>query len=248
MLLEKGLRPLFLHKYYMIFGFDVISDLNLTQNDEFDWSGKPTSLFCIIAGNISTDIRIVTHVLKHLSTLYRGVFFIDGTDEVLNMHLRDNIVDDLQKISSMMQNVVYLHNNVVVVDGIALVGVNGWYKNYLESNDLPDEFQLKCNRYEDFSYLEKTIEKLQLHNDVKRIVVITNCVPSDELYFGESPSAEQDIHPGYVLYKDTEHKITHWIYGTYKKEVDIIKDNVNYVNNGKFDKNPYYAKRIEVIL
>jgi predicted phosphohydrolase len=230
----------------MIFGFDVISDLNLTLNDEFDWSEKPTSLFCIVAGNISTDMRIVAHVLKNLSQFYHGVFFVDGTLEVNNLDERDRIVTDLQRISSASRNIVYLHNNVVVVDGIALVGINGWFKNF-PSSSTDDEFQLKCNRFEDFSYLEKTIEKLQLHNDVKKIIVISNSAPSEELYFGECGSAE-DIYPAYVLQKDSEHKVSHWVYGTYKKEVDIIKNNVNYVNNGKFDRNPYYAKRIEIRL
>lgn len=231
----------------MRFAFDIISDLNLTETDEFDWSGKPTSLFCVVPGNISDNMKIVSHVLKNLSSVYQGVFYIDGTLEVRDVHLKDNTVNDLQRICATMHNVVYLHNNVVVVDGIALVGVNGWYKNYLY-NDITEEFQLKCNRYEDINYLEKTIEKLQLHNDVKRIVVVSNCVPSENLYFGEAPDHKEDIEPSYVMYKDTEAKITHWIFGTYKKEVDITLGNVNYVNNGKFDRNPYYAKRIEINL
>ena len=154
--------------------------------------------------------------------------------------------NELQKICGSYRNVVYLHNNVVVVDGIALVGINGWYKNYTP-NDVTEEFQLKCNKYEDISYLEKTVEKLQLHNDVKKVVIISNCAPSENLYFGEAPGTDHDIYPGYVLYKDTEHKVSHWVFGTYKKEVDTTINSVNYVNNPKFDRNPYYPKRIEVI-
>ena len=230
----------------MRFAFDVISDLNLTQNDEFEWAGKPTSLFCIVAGNISQDIKVVVNVLSKLSACYHGVFFIDGTEESCDVEFRDETVADLQKICSAIRNVVYLHNNVVVVDGIALVGVNGWYKNF-PCNDITEEFRVKCNRYEDISYLEKTIEKLQLHNDVRKIIVISNCVPSTDLYFGEA-QADDDISPIYTLARDTERKVSHWVFGTYKKEVDITKDNVNYVSNGKFNKNPYYAKRIELNL
>lgn len=230
----------------MMFAFDIISDLNLTLTDEFDWTGKPTSLFCIIPGNISSDIRIVTHVLKNLSSCYQGVFYIDGADEIKDLHLRDNVVDDLQRICGAINNVVYLHNNVVVVDGIALVGINGWYKNF-SSNDITEDFQIKCNRYEDINYLEKTVEKLQLHNDVRKIIVVTNCVPASSLYFGEMPP-DDDVPITYILQRDTENKISHWVFGTYKKEVDTIKDNVNYINNGKFDRNPYYAKRIEINL
>lgn len=230
----------------MLFAFDVISDLNLTRNDEFDWSGKPTSLFCIVAGNISQDMTVVAKVLTKLSTCYHGVFFIDGSEEVCDVEFRDETVDELQKICSAIRNVVYLHNNVVVVDGIALVGINGWFKNY-PSRDITEEFRIKCNRYEDINYLEKTLEKLQIHNDVRRIILISNCVPATDLYFGEvKPDA--DIAPSHVLSRDTEHKVSHWIFGTYKKEVDITKDNVNYVSNGKFSKNPYYAKRIEINL
>lgn len=230
----------------MRFAFDIISDLNLTREDTFDWAGKPTSLFCIVAGNISADMTVVAQVLSKLSQCYHGVFFIDGTEEVRDIDFRDHIVDELQALCATIKNVVYLHNNVVVVDGIALVGINGWFKNF-PSNDITEDFRAKCNRYEDINYLEKTLEKLQLHNDVKRIIVISNCVPSNELYFGEVKQ-DDDIAPAYVLYKDTEHKVSHWIFGTYKKEVDITKDNVNYISNGKFSKNPYYAKRIEIDL
>jgi hypothetical protein len=231
----------------MIFGFDIISDLSLSNEDIFDWTGSPTSLFCIIPGNISNDIKVVRKTLKHLSTVYQGVFYIDGSLETPNIHERDAIVAEIAKSCSTIPNVVYLHNNVVVVDGIALVGINGWYNNYV-CTDISDEFQLKCNRYEDYSYLEKTLEKLQIHVDVKKIILISNCVPSDELYFGESPKNGDDLYPTCSLYKDTEQKIVTWVFGTYNKIVDTVVGNINYVNNGRFDRNPYYPKRIEINL
>lgn len=225
--------------------FDVISDLHLKDAGEFDWTGKPTSLFCVIPGNISRDVQTVYKTLKHLSSIYHGVFYIDGSIENKDVSSRDQRVKDLQKISSTFHNVVYLHNNVVVVDGVALIGINGWYNNYLE-NDIMDEFHARCYRYEDIDYLEKTIEKLQLHNDVKKIIIVSNSVPSKQLYFGEFDNNEDEIQPAYALYKDTENKVTQWVYGTYGKIVDTMLDSVNYVSNGKFDRQPYYAKRIEV--
>ena len=39
----------------MILGFDIISDLNLSIDDTFTWEDKPTSLYCIVAGNVSND-------------------------------------------------------------------------------------------------------------------------------------------------------------------------------------------------
>lgn len=229
----------------MIFGFDVISDLYLNPGDEFDWTGKPTSLFCLIPGNISNDLSTIHKVLAHLSTLYHGVFYIDGSLENQDIYHRDMRIKELHKVCGSFRNVIYLHNNVVIVDGVAFVGINGWYKNYLD-NKITDDFQAKCYRYEDISYLDKTLEKLQLHNDVKKIVILSSCVPFRELYYGECDLNDEDIYPGYVLHKDTEHKVCKWVYGTYNKIVDTTLNNINYLNNTKFDRNPYYAKRIEI--
>ena len=229
----------------VLFGFDVISDINLNPSDDFDWTGKPTSLFCLIPGNISSDVVTVHRVLKHLSNLYQGVFYIDGSLENSDMYSRDERVEELKQLCGGLRNVIYLHNNVVVIDGVALVAINGWYKNY-KNNKIVDDFHAKCFRFEDISYLEKTLEKLQLHVDVKKIIIMSNCVPFRELYYGECDINDEDIYPGYVLYKDTEHKVVKWVYGTYDKLVDTTINNVNYLNNTKFDREPYYAKRIEV--
>ena len=148
----------------VLFGFDVISDINLNPSDDFDWTGKPTSLFCLIPGNISSDVVTVHRVLKHLSNLYQGVFYIDGSLENSDMYSRDERVEELKQLCGGLRNVIYLHNNVVVIDGVALVAINGWYKNY-KNNKIVDDFHAKCFRFEDISYLEKTLEKLQLHVD-----------------------------------------------------------------------------------
>ena len=56
-------------------GFDVIGDLNLSINDSFNWENKATSLYCIVAGNISTNLRVVRQTLLHLGQFYQGVFY-----------------------------------------------------------------------------------------------------------------------------------------------------------------------------
>lgn len=230
----------------MKFAFDIISDLNLTTDDNFNWEDKPTSLFCIVAGNISSDLRIILQVLRHLSKCYQGVFFIDGELENGDVNLRDARVKELSKICSVVPNLVYLHNNVVVIDGIALVGLHGWYGNYL-LNDDTEKFQARCNRYEDLIYLERTLEKLQLHVDVRKIIVVSNSVPAKEFCYGEA-DIEDDIEPNSVLRIDTEGKIVHWVFSTYKKIVETNVNGINYLNNPKGDRDPYYPKRIEVTL
>jgi predicted phosphohydrolase len=231
----------------MIFGFDLISDLNLTANTEFDWTGKPTSLFCVISGNVTDNMSVLQKTLRHLSTLYHGVFYIDGTLENDDSYSRELRVKEIYHICSAQKNVIYLHNNVVVVDGVALVGINGWHDERLDRN-INDEFHIKCLKFEDLGYLEKTLEKLQLHNDVRKIVFISGCVPLKQLYFHEYNDKTDDIFPGQVLHRDTEHKISKWVYGAHNKIVDTTIDGINYVNNAKYDREPYYPKRIEVVV
>jgi len=98
-------------------GFDIISDLNLDPNDSFNWENKATSLYCIVAGNISSNLRTVIQVLLHLSTKYQGVFFVPGR---LEYETSDNFAKRTEELSSIAQgipNLVMLYQNVIVVDG-----------------------------------------------------------------------------------------------------------------------------------
>ena len=152
---------------------------------------------------------------------------------------KDRVVKEITKVLSKLKNVVYLHNNVVVIEGVALVGVNGHNANYGIDN--------LSNKYDDLAYLQKTIEKLQLHIDVKQIIIISSVVPSTGLYFGENSNVDVDeIDLNYVLGSDTEHKVTTWVFGTHKKIVDTTINGINYVNNPMYDTRPYWAKRVEV--
>jgi len=230
----------------MKIGFDVISDLNLKPNELFGWEGKATSLYCIIAGNISNDLRTIHQILLHLSHFYQGVFYTAGTLEYEGVTNLAHRTDELFNLCKSIRNVAYLHNHVVIIDGIAIVGSNGW-------STLEDKYPLlpidaiEQERYQDIGYLSNTIEKLQLHLDVKKIIIVSHSAPSYELLFGEEPDLIYSIPPLKLsLIKDLESKVTHWVYGHYDKTVDIVIDGINYVNNSYYKRNPYWAKRIEI--
>jgi hypothetical protein len=231
-----------------IIGFDLISDLNLSPEDSFNWEGKATSLYCIIAGNISEDLRTIKQTLLHLSKFYQGIFYTLGSLEyhhTIDVHKR---TEEIHKICKHIHNVAVMHHHVVVVDGIAIAGANGWYGNTVDTDPLVEVLLEQC-RNEDLLYLKNTIERLQKHLDVKKIVIVSNSVPSVELYFGEEPEAIQNqLNLGIAMLVDTESKISHWLYGTYGKIVDTNINNVNYVNNGYFGRKPYWPKRIEIAL
>ena len=152
-------------------GFDIISDLNLGPEDSFNWENKATSLYCIVAGNISSNLRTVIQVLLHLSSKYQGVFFVPGR---LEYETTDNLMRRTEELSSIAQgipNLVMLYQNVIVVDGIAILGTNGWgnIEQSLDSRNVA----MTAAKYEDFSYLLNCLGKLQKHLDVKKIVILT---------------------------------------------------------------------------
>jgi hypothetical protein len=230
----------------MKIGFDVISDLNLKPNELFGWEGKATSLYCIIAGNISNDLRTIHQTLLHLSHFYQGVFYTAGSLEYEGAINIPEHTNELFKICKTIRNVAYLHNHVVIIDGIAIVGTNGWYNLTFDKILLSAE-ELEIERYEDIGYLGSSIERLQLHLDVKKIVIVSHSVPSEELFFGEEPDEIYTIPQLKLsLIKDLEAKVTHWIYGDYDKTVDTVIDGINYINNSYYKRNPYWAKRIEI--
>lgn len=230
----------------MKIGFDIVSDLYLQPGDEFNWEGKATSLYCIIAGNISNDLRTIRQTLSHLGRFYQGVFYCLGSleyEDCIDIDLRTN---EIQKICNTIRNVALLHQHVVVVDSIAIIGVNGWYGNTLPTDPLT-EVKLEVHRNEDIIYLNSSLGRLQKHLDVKRIILVTNSVPNVDLYFGQIPDHVKTQLPiDICLESDTEKKVTHWVYGTYDKVVDVTNDNINYINNSYYKRQPYWAKRIDV--
>lgn len=230
----------------MTVGFDIISDLNLDAEESFNWEGKATSLYLILAGNISDDLRVIRQTLLHLSKFYQGIFYIPGTLEHPSMHLVKHRYEEISEICKEIRNVAYLYKHVVIVNGVAILAATGWYGHKCQEDTL-SYLHLQAQNFEDISYLSETLTKLQLHVDVKKIIAVTNCVPSKEFYFGENPSTSEEMSsPITVLEKDTERKISHWIFGTYNKPSIKVSNNITYINNGYFKSRPYWPRRIEV--
>jgi hypothetical protein len=231
----------------MNIGFDVISDLNLDAEDHFNWEGKATSLYLIIAGNISNELRIIHQTLLHLSKYYQGIFYMSGGSEYDSMHFVKHRTQEIARLCKSVNNVAYLHRHVVIINGVALVGCNGWYGNKIELSDDLETLHLVAQNIEEVTYLANSIEKLQLHLDVKKVVVITHSVPGQGLFFGEEPSnISEFMPPQQALLSDTEHKVTCWVYGSYDKNVDTTIDKITYINNSAFNTDPYWPKRLNV--
>lgn len=256
--------------------FDLISDLNII--DPLDWEGQPESLMCIVAGNISPDRAVLIDTLKHLSQHYKHVFFNDGPND----HRWENIDDlpwsfvDLVNQIEEIENVSYLHNQVCILNGVAIVPVNGWYSFDFNSGfDLDYQWQWMkennyCHRIEDVMrlmsyglsdarYLDKTIQKMQTMDDVKEILVVSATAPDRR--FVEHDTMLQDTplinimgnsHLSKALEMDEKKKISTWMFGTYTHPTDEIVNGVRFVSNPRGIAEDlaswpsYHPKRIQV--
>ena len=260
----------------MIFSFDLISDIHRETWNHFDWEGQPTAPFCIVAGDIARDRALVVDTLERLSDVYQGVFYIDGNDEHKNYAEDLNTsYKELEALVSQIPKVVYLQDNVVVVNGVAILATNGWWSYDFDSNlDLDQSVQWVQSKdgisqtaamnyngvgYHDAAYMINSVSKLQRDKDVKAIVLVSHTVPAPWLINHDIELVDTwrfnsmgNRHMAYALGEDTENKIKMWCFGHYHRPIDIERDGIRYVSNPRgrgdtqYSQVAYYPKRITV--
>lgn len=259
----------------MKLAFDLISDLHVESWDQFDWSGQATSPMCVVAGDVALDPINLKKTLTHLGQNYQLVMYIDGNEE--HKHNWDNIGHNTSSIYKMIKkipNVVYLHDNVVIINGVAFLGTNGWWSwdfdptidkdqccqwfssSYHTNQIVP--YMIEGIAQTEKQYLYNSVSRLQTHPDVKKIVIITHTVPTVKFVEHDLELADSYRINGMgsemlgILNADTQKKISHWCMGHYHGSIDQTIDQVRYVNNprGRGDthwrQTIYYPKRIEV--
>jgi predicted phosphodiesterase len=261
----------------MSLAFDLISDLHLeTWPTEFDWTYQATSPVCVVAGDVTRDPDILVRTLKHLGKCYQAVFYIDGNDEHYSQ-LEDlgHSYSDLHKRLRRIPNVVYLQDNVVIVDGVAILGTNGWWGFDFDLGIDPEQAsQWAQERYcisesatkgiarmsnTDSTYMISSVAKLQTHKEVQKIVMVTHTVP-DPALIAHDIDLEGTMRFNTMgnrlmmqaMAADTENKLHTWCFGHYHGSVDQVRSGIRFVNNcrGRGDtpyaKSVYYPQRIVV--
>lgn len=260
----------------MQFAFDLISDLHTETWSTFDWAGQATSPVCVVAGDVCRDRLTLLKTLRHLGQCYQVVFYIDGNDEHTYFleHL-PNSYEDLETQIAKIPNVVYLQNNVVVVDGVAIVGTMGWwafdFDLALDASESESWFQDKFNLSNstvqyirqtaigEAMYMSSSVKRLQTHQDVKKIIMVTHTVPDPALISHdidlEGTPRMNTMGNRYMmqaLAADTEKKIHTWCFGHYHGSVDQVRSGVRFVNNcrgrgnTKYSQHVYYPRRIVI--
>lgn len=255
--------------------FDIISDLHLDEWPDFNWNNQATSPFCIIAGDTARDRDVLVAGLEHIADQYQGVFVIDGNEE--HRHTYHNLDESYKTLADTIDqipHVTFLHNNIVILEGVAIVATCGWYsmnhdprfpvdsvkegleKHYDISRAVTSEIEDRA--MQDAKYLTQTVQRLQRYPDVKKIVIATHFLPYAKFiehneYIRESYAlnASVNVYAPACFHDDTEQKISHWIYGHYHGESS--SEHIGYTEfvtnphgrrNSNWHQNPYFPKRI----
>ena len=258
--------------------FDLISDLHVdTWDEQFSWEGKATSPYAVVAGDISRVRSELRPILKEISQHYLMTMFVDGNDE--HRWTLDNLGDSYKTLKQDIgdiENFIWLQDDSLVIDNVAFIGTNGWTsfdfaedKSYLENQRWMQETykismlagqQIEAMAMSDAGFLCRTVEKLQRHPDVKKIVMVSHFVPNIELVnhdiqLVKQPSRLNTTGNSFLLRcleEDHEKKVNTWCFGHYHSDVDTVLNGVRFVNNCRgrggtdWSKPVYYPKRIEV--
>jgi predicted phosphodiesterase len=261
----------------MTFAFDLISDLHVETWDSFDWTAQATAPYCVVAGDVCRDRTLLIDTLTHLGKSYPGgVFYIDGNDE--HRYYFDDLGKSYQELDQAIKkipNVVYLQDNVVIINGVAILGTNAWWTyDFDPALDREQSVQFVQDHYKitnfaagsiagvahhDAAYLINSVRKLQTHKEVKSIVLVTHTVPEPWIVSHDVDLADtwrfNSIGNSYIsqaLEQDTEHKIQTWCFGHYHRPVDQLHNGIQWISNprGRGDTNwcqqVYYPRRIEI--
>ena len=260
----------------MQFAFDLISDLHIETWDKFDWVGQPTAPYCIVAGDVARDPEIVMETLEHLGQQYAGVFYIDGNDE--HRYYLEDLGGSYRVLSEAIEgvkNVVFMQDNVVIVNGVAILATNGWWTYDFSSKFSVEESQewfqdyvqisnssanaITGVAYHDAAYIINSVNKLQRQRDVSSIIIVSHTVPAPWIIEHDIDLEDNvrfntmgNLHIQQALDEDTENKVKAWCFGHYHKSVDRDFSGVRYVSNPRgrgdtaWQQNPYFPKRIEI--
>lgn len=252
----------------MRFAFDLISDLHVDTWGAFDWEGQPTSTVCVVAGDVARDRQLLLKTLRHLGKIYQAVFYVDGNEEHIDTieNLGASYIS-LARSVSKIPNVVYLQDNVVVVEGVAILGTNGWWGYDFDFAINPEQVSLWAQeKYQislqsaksigkmaitDAQYMINSVKRLQTHQDVKKIVMVTHTVPDPALIMHDidlEGSMKFNVMGNRYMMQaaaaDTENKIHTWCFGHYHGSVDQIRSGIRFINNCRGRANTQYSKYV----
>ena len=235
--------------------FDLISDLHLNPGESIPGLPDRPSPMCVIAGDLARDRDTVIRSLAQLRDSYEYVIYVDGNDE--HRHYYSDLAGsyrDLQGRVANLSGVIYLQDQLAVVNDTAFVGANAWWTFDLsDSFTVAETYQGVCDHLgvdesvcdailaqalSDVQYLRASVRRLQTYRDVRNIVMITHTVPWPQLFQDDLEIADNwrinttgNPYLQQVLAEDTERKIRTWCFGHYHPPRDVDTGGIRYVSN-----------------
>jgi len=261
----------------MKFAFDLISDLHAESWPDFDWAGQATAPYCIVAGDVARDREVLLKTLANLGQCYPGgVFYVDGNEEHKNYF--EDLVESYRTLHDQIKdiyNVVYMQDNVVIINGVAILATNAWWTYDFDPaievdqsmHYIQQHFGISQSAvasitgvaYHDAAYLINSVRKLQTHGEVQAIVMVTHTVPAPWIISHDVDLVDTwrfngmgNSHITRAIDEDTEQKIKMWCFGHYHKPVDQNFGGIRYVSNPRGRGNTpwcqqaFYPRRIEI--
>jgi hypothetical protein len=221
------------------FAFDLISDLYVDDWEPAQWAGQPTSLLAVIAGDISKDLDRTVYELQCISQQYRQVMYIDGDLE----HSEDlNAVSSnrkyLCKKLSKIQNLTYMHEQVMIINDVAFVAANLWWtpgetNSSINDQNWIDDMKMLTLHHEDLDYLRYTVQRMQKSNDVNNVVVVSHTVPNRQLLLNYDEENIATDASEYLDSEDINNKISTWCFGHWNHALNITVNQCDFVSNPK---------------
>jgi hypothetical protein len=171
--------------------------------------------------------------------------------------------------------VVYLQDRLVIVNGVAFLGTNGWwtydldpdldteqsrhwYTDYVDGT-LAMSSEISTMALHDAAYLINSVHKLQTHQEVGAIVIVSHTVPAPwiirhdlDLVGTYRFNGMGNSHITRAIDEDTENKIKAWCFGHYHRPVDQILNTIRYASNPQGRGNTdwqqavFYPRRITI--
>jgi Calcineurin-like phosphoesterase len=257
--------------------FDLISDLHIDQwpkDKLLNFRGLGTSLNCVVAGDVSQDLKTTRDFIFRLADAYQTVIFVDGNHEHKPSY--DNIYANcewFEREFDKSKNITYLWDTSCVIDKTAFIGSNGWWTfDYLEPVipriESIDAFCYNedCSNataigiwdaaIENSEFLSNVVTDFNRLPQIEHIVMVTHTPPRKDLFDINIDLSSVDLAKLHnssiqdVLLHDSKKKITTWCFGHYHDAaVDKTIDGIRYVSHPRGNPNDslfpvYYPKLI----
>lgn len=239
--------------------FDLLSDLHLDlwQDNIKDWKGIGTSLTCVVAGDVSKDIRLTISFLKHLSQCYQHVMFVDGNHEHYRSYgdIQQRTIE-LEECLTGIKNLTFLADSAFVIDETAFIGANGWWSfDFPETNGVAgrmecmeafcakenypmrDAINIWTTAQEQADFLCDVVGSMQEEDHVQEIIVITHTLPRHDLIVPARDDLVDWSKSGnsamrQVLDHDPNGKISTWCFGhLHNNHIDMRRDGIRYISH-----------------